>query len=66
MREAFLCLDSLTSFVIELLHDFADNLSNRLDSFDVILGLCEILLQRLQREPHYIQQRVSPDIYRDT
>ena len=57
---------SLTSLVIELLHNFTDNLTNRLDSFDVILSLCKILLQRLQRESHYIQLRVSPDADRDT
>lgn len=37
----------LTPIVVELLHDLADDLANRLYCFDVILGLCIVFLQIL-------------------
>lgn len=45
---------TLTSLVVQLLHDFTDDLTNRLDSFDVVLGLRVIFLQRLQRKSNCI------------
>ena len=41
----------LASFVVELFHDFSDNLANRLDGFDIILRLGIIFLEVLEREP---------------
>ena len=38
----------LTSFVVELFHDFSDNLANRLDGFDIILRLGIIFLEILE------------------
>lgn len=37
-----------TSFVVELLHDFADDLTNRLDRLDVIFRLGEVFLEVFQ------------------
>lgn len=44
-----------TSFIVQLLHNFSDNLTNRLHGLDVIFRPLEILLKIFQREAHYPQ-----------
>ena len=42
-----------TAVGVELFHDLADYLADRLYGFDIVLRLLVVLLQILQREPHY-------------
>lgn len=41
---------SLTPFIVQLLHNLANDLADRLYGFDVIFGLVKSLLKVLERE----------------
>jgi hypothetical protein len=44
---------ALTSLIVQPLHDLPDNLSDRLDGFDIVLSLLVRLLQVPQGKSHY-------------
>lgn len=48
-----------TSVVVQLLHDFANNLANRLHGLDVFLGLLIRLFKVLQRESHFLGREID-------
>jgi hypothetical protein len=41
-----------TAFIVQLLHDLPNNLTDRLYGLDILLGLLVIFLQVLNRKPN--------------